>query len=191
MNLKISYTAANAQAAALAALAAAGKLVIYSGQQPATPETALGASVALATFQLGSPAFSGPINGVLTLVTPTPAAISANGTAQWFRVYAADGVTALFDGSIGMILGPAWAPNTAYATNAIVVANGSSYQCTTAGTSAASGSGLSGTSTSITDGTAVWTYLAITTADISFTTVALTIGNTLALSSYTFQVPGV
>jgi hypothetical protein len=54
--------------------------------------------------------------------------------------------------------GPAWAQNTAYAVGALVTANGNLYQCTTAGTSAASGAGPTGTGNAIADGTAVWAY---------------------------------
>jgi hypothetical protein len=190
-NLHISYAAANAQAAALAALAAGGSLVIYSGAQPATPETSIGASVALCTFTLGNPAFGAPSNGVLNLNVPTPATVVANGTAQWFRVYKSDGVTALFDGNVGLILGGAWATSTAYAVNAIVTANGNSYQCTGAGTSAGSGTGPSGTGSAINDGTVVWTFVGLVNADISFNSVVFAIGNTVVLSSYSYQVPGV
>lgn len=56
----------------------------------------------------------------------------------------------------------AWATSTAYSLNAYRSANGAVYKCTTAGTSASSGSGPSGTGSSITDGTAVWAYQAPT-----------------------------
>lgn len=54
----------------------------------------------------------------------------------------------------------AWAPSTAYTTvgPSRVFANGATYKCTTIGTSAATGTGPSGTGTGITDGTAVWAY---------------------------------
>ena len=51
----------------------------------------------------------------------------------------------------------AWAPNTAYALNATVEANGNSYKATTAGTSATT-VGPTGTGSSIADGTVVWAY---------------------------------
>jgi hypothetical protein len=40
----------------------------------------------------------------------------------------------------------------------VYVGSGNLYRCTTAGTSASSGGGPTGTGSSITDGTAVWTY---------------------------------
>jgi hypothetical protein len=53
----------------------------------------------------------------------------------------------------------AWATSTSYTVGQQVIANGNVYQCKTAGTSASTGSGPSGTGTSITDGTAVWQYV--------------------------------
>jgi hypothetical protein len=56
-------------------------------------------------------------------------------------------------------LSPApWAQNTAYAVNQFV-ANGSLYQCTTAGTSAPAGIGPRGSGASIMDGTVEWKYV--------------------------------
>ncbi len=190
-NLHVSYASANAQAAAVALLAAGGSWVNYSGAQPATPETTVGASIALATFALGSPAFSASVSGQLTLITPTPAAIAVTGTAQWFRVYAADGVTPVFDGSIGTVVGSQWAQGAEYAIGAVVSANGNAYQCSTPGQSASSGTGPSTTGNAIIDGTAVWSYLSIAGGDINFSSVNFNAGATIALSSYTYQIPGV
>ena len=57
--------------------------------------------------------------------------------------------------------GPAWAQSTAYALGALVTANGNLYQCTTAGTSAAAGTGPAGNGTGIADGTAAWSYVQV------------------------------
>jgi len=57
-------------------------------------------------------------------------------------------------------LPPAWANSRAYVVGDRVTNNNSLYQCTTAGTSASTGTGPSGTGTGITDGTTcVWKYL--------------------------------
>ncbi|MFL9904226.1 hypothetical protein PQR71_39915 [Paraburkholderia fungorum] len=190
-NLHVSLASANAQAAAVALLAAGGSWVIYSGTQPATSETTIGESVALATFALGSPAFSDPVSGQLTLITPTPATIVNSGTAQWFRIYASDGATVVFDGNIGTTVGSEWLPDTEYAIGAIVSANGNSYLCKTGGQSASNGTGPSTTGSNITDGTAAWSYLSIAGGDINFSSVNFNAGATVALSTYTYQVPGV
>jgi hypothetical protein len=51
-----------------------------------------------------------------------------------------------------------WLPNTGYVLGVFVEANGNLYNCTTAGHSAVSGTGPSGTGTGIADGTCVWNY---------------------------------
>lgn len=58
---------------------------------------------------------------------------------------------------------PAWAKSTVYAQGATVSVGTSVYTCTTAGTSAASGNGPSGTGTGIADGSCAWSYTATPT----------------------------
>jgi hypothetical protein len=55
--------------------------------------------------------------------------------------------------------GVVWASSTSYSSTQIIQSGSLYYQCVTAGISASSGSGPSGTDTSITDGTVVWKYL--------------------------------
>lgn len=52
-----------------------------------------------------------------------------------------------------------WQVNTIYAEGAIITNGGNYYECTTGGTSAATGSGPTGTTQGITDGSAKWDYL--------------------------------
>ena len=55
-----------------------------------------------------------------------------------------------------------WQQNTVYnATGSEVVAGGNLYGCTSGGTSASTGFGPTGTGSSISDGTVIWTYLGI------------------------------
>jgi hypothetical protein len=54
--------------------------------------------------------------------------------------------------------GPAWATSTAYAVGAYVSANGNLYKAVTAGTSATSGTGPTGTASNVADGSVVWAY---------------------------------
>lgn len=63
--------------------------------------------------------------------------------------------------------GPAWAVSTVYALGAQVTANGNVYVCTTAGTSAGTGTGPNGTGTGIVDGTVNWAFLS-SAGSISF-----------------------
>jgi hypothetical protein len=63
--------------------------------------------------------------------------------------------------------GAAWAQSTAYTVGTQVTANGNVYVCTTAGTSAASGTGPATTTSGITDGTVVWSFVS-TAGSISY-----------------------
>lgn len=60
----------------------------------------------------------------------------------------------------GRALVKTWATATAYAQYEAVVSAGGMYVCITAGTSASTGAGPSGTSSDITDNTAHWAYVA-------------------------------
>lgn len=92
--------AANTRIAELAAVASAasgGSLVIYSGTQPTTPDTAISGNTALATIVLPAPAF-GAATGTGTSSTMTANAISNvnvsnTGTAVWARLYSSAGVS--------------------------------------------------------------------------------------------------
>jgi hypothetical protein len=100
LNTRRSAYIRNLQVDAATAQLNAGKILIYDGTQPATPETAAGATL-LATFTLPNPAFGAAVNGVGTANPITDTTGVAAGTATWFRVTKADGTTPVFDGSIG------------------------------------------------------------------------------------------
>lgn len=107
MAIKVSAAVAILMAAAAAgavdAGAAGGKLTIYGGAQPASPDTAVGAQPVLVEFTLGDPAFAGPVDGGAGAtatgnpVDPVPA--TATGTATWFRITDSDG-DAVIDGDV-------------------------------------------------------------------------------------------
>jgi len=102
LNPKRSNLAASTAADAMAALANAGKLRIYTGAQPATADDAIGAATLLAELVFANPAFGAAVNGVATanaIASDTTA--DATGTATWFRVWKSDGVTPIWDGSVG------------------------------------------------------------------------------------------
>lgn len=89
---------------------------------------------------------------------------------------------------------PTWTITTAFHVGDIVGANGNTYGCITAGTSAGSGTGPSGTSVNITDGTAHWRFIGIGTASANVPSAASTAGPIGALG-YTLNfiatpVPG-
>jgi hypothetical protein len=80
---------------------AGGKVNIYSGAQPATPETAP-SGVLLVTLTLGTPAFPAPVGGVLTANAIAPAMPVAAGVPGWVRITDAAGANVLVDGEAGL-----------------------------------------------------------------------------------------
>ena len=105
MTIKISNAARDAGIKAVTDLvdggAAAGKIRIYSGSQPAGPDTAIGAQVLLAEFATSDPAFVTGTTGQRTVASPpkTTTGVAA-GTAAWFRILDSNNV-AVVDGSVG------------------------------------------------------------------------------------------
>ena len=98
-------------------LANSGSLVIYSGTQPTTCDTALSGNTALATFPLGATAFgasSGSLAGIVTKTMNAVAAVVASntGTATWFRIYKSDAATGVADGSVGLAMADCIINNT-------------------------------------------------------------------------------
>jgi hypothetical protein len=102
VNLKCADAHVNAQADALNALYNGGKLRPYTGTQPATADTAIGAQVKLVEFTLPTPCFGTSVAGVVTANAITDTTGITGGDATWYRVVKADGTTGLQDGSVGL-----------------------------------------------------------------------------------------
>lgn len=100
-----SDTAANAAVTAMAALANGGYLRIYDSTgtgQPANANTPVTSQVLLAELRFGTPAFGAAAAGVVTANGITDDASANNtGTATWFRVLQSDGLTVVWDDTIG------------------------------------------------------------------------------------------
>jgi hypothetical protein len=79
-----------------------GRLLIYEGTQPDTPQDAATGSTLLATINFASPAFTSADSNAAVALSggAISGTASASGTAQWFRVIDRDNV-ALIDGSVG------------------------------------------------------------------------------------------
>ena len=131
-NLKYGIQFKNAQQNAMTAtVGASALLLIYSGAQPATPDTAISGQVLLATLICNAtfaPAASG---GVLTLnpiAAGTGTAGAGTGTAAtWYRLTGSGGV-AHIDGTVGT--GTNFdlnIVNTSIATNQTVSVTSSTY----------------------------------------------------------------
>lgn len=98
-----SITNLNRSRAADAVLVRAnsGSLRIYSGTAPANIDAALGGAVLLATLPLSATAFGAASSGVATANAITSATAAASGTASFFRVLESDGVTGVYQGTVG------------------------------------------------------------------------------------------
>lgn len=106
LNMHISNALARVALNALLANASGGFIKIYTGAQPATPDTALSGQTLLVTLNLSAPAFAAAggvvgTSGTIAANTIAPGVAVATGTAAWFRMYASDGATALVDGTVG------------------------------------------------------------------------------------------
>jgi len=98
---KISVDLADAFLDGIGTLADAGKLRVYEGTQPATPETGIGLSTQLAELTMNATAFGAAAAHVLTAGSITSDTNTVAGTAQWFRLWQSDGTTPLLDGTVG------------------------------------------------------------------------------------------
>lgn len=90
-------------AAIVTAVGNAGLLKIYDGSKPASPDTAVGAQVLLASLTCGTPfapASSSAHPSVLTANAISSATAGNTSTATWFRITSSGG-TASVDGTVG------------------------------------------------------------------------------------------
>ena len=78
-----------------------GFMQIYTGAQPATPDTAITSQTLLATLTLSATAFGASSAGTKTANAITSGTAVATGTATWFRAFKSDDSTAVIDGSVG------------------------------------------------------------------------------------------
>lgn len=125
LNLKYSATLKNAQQDAITTtLGATAKLLIYSGTQPANPDTAISSQVLLATLTCGAtfaPAASGGVLTLSSVTSGTGTAGAAGGTtATWFRLTTTGGTVGHIDGTVGITTSDLNLNNTSIATGQTV-----------------------------------------------------------------------
>lgn len=101
MTVRLATSARNASTDAISALVNAGPgpglLRIYSGAQPATPNTTASGTL-LAEVELADPAFGASSAGTATGTDPDAVVGLASGTAGWWRIVDSTGA-AVMDGS--------------------------------------------------------------------------------------------
>ena len=107
MPLRVAVASRNAELNVISTNLDNGFLRIYSGAQPATPETAASGTL-LAELRFNVDAFPAAVAGVLTANAMTPdAAANATGVAGWARALGADGTTAVLDTNVSVVGGGA------------------------------------------------------------------------------------
>lgn len=127
-NLKYSAALKNAQQNAVTTtLGASAVLNIYSGTQPATPDTAVGSQVLLASLTCNATFAPAAASGVLTLNSISngtgTAGAGAGTTATWYRLTTSGGV-AHVDGTVGISGADLNINNTSIATGQTVSVTG-------------------------------------------------------------------
>lgn len=101
MAVSASVASRNSRLDTLTALLNSGKLRIYSGTRPATPDAAITGTL-LAELTFGATAFGAASNGTATANAITQdSAADATGTATHFRCFQSNGTTAVIDGDVG------------------------------------------------------------------------------------------
>lgn len=170
-------------------------LTVYSGTQPASPETALSGNTALVAFTFSSPAFTGVPStaGGFDKLTASFSSNSANPTNTGTATFA----RATFTGN-------AWQSTHAYTRGTIVSNSSNYYVCTVAGTSASSG-GPTTQAYGIVDGTAAWDFIGATAStgvtvlgdytvgtsgtDIVIGNTNVQVGTSVTITSFALQIP--
>lgn len=97
---RLSISAANAQAEAVASLLAGGTLEIRTGPMPQSTEFE-SADTPLAVFRLKDPAFLPAAGGIALINRPDDVLVDRNGRASWYRFRSKDGLPVI-DGSIAV-----------------------------------------------------------------------------------------
>lgn len=103
LNTQMATTALFAEATALAALIANGKMAVYDGAQPANGDGVITSQQLLATLSfpaLSSITVSGGTISTSSMIQGVGLVTGTN-TPTWARIFQEDGVTKLFDISAG------------------------------------------------------------------------------------------
>lgn len=136
------------------AIGTAPVLKIYDGAIPATPATAR-AGTAFISFALPSDWLTNSSGGAKSLAGTWSGSASASGLARYWTLFKSDGTTVAGQG----LVSEAYLNSKALVLNQQVHAGSNVYKVTTAGTTASSGTGPTGTGTGITDGTVTFAYV--------------------------------
>lgn len=186
--MNVAQNTASTQAATLVgSFTNSSILRFYSGAIPATPETAIGAQVLLCSVTLPSSSAFSQSNGVMTAAAISAGTIGTTGTAGFVRWVKSDGTTVIADGYVAASSGNSpFANNNAYTAGQFFTNGGNTYIVTTSGTSATTGTGPTGLTPGLKDGTMVCAYV-----DFLIATLSLVAAAQLSVTSFTYTVPSV
>lgn len=127
-NARESIESRNAALNARARLLDGGFLRLYTGTQPASPDTAVSTQTLLSTHALAGTSAPAASAGVLTFsAIGDDTSADATGTPTWGRFFKADGVTAVVDGSAGIA-----SDNANITLNAVPIQQGARVSVTSA-----------------------------------------------------------
>lgn len=170
----------NRVAAIRTTLGGTGSVKLFSGAKPANC-AASNPSGLLVTIALPATPLS-ESGGVATLSGTWSALASATGFARTYRIYDSTGTPVC---TLQGYVSEAYANSFAYSVGQQISNVNGVYVCTTAGTSSGSGAGPSGTGSGITDGTAVFDFVAAA-SELVLATTNIISGDLTTIS--TFQV---
>lgn len=126
---KFSNTCVNAEADAVGNALDTGWIRIYDGTQPTDADTAITSQVLLAELRFGADAFPAAVAGLLTANAITSdSSANATGTASWARIFASNGTTVWFDGSVGTSSANVVINSTAISSGATVSCSSLTFQ---------------------------------------------------------------
>lgn len=97
-DLSAATAARNASLDAKRVLVNSGFLRVYSGAVPANADAAIGVAVLLVEYGLSATAFAAAASGAIVANAINPATVSTDGSHAFWRLYASDGTTCVWQG---------------------------------------------------------------------------------------------
>lgn len=180
MTRQFSVAVRNAMLDAKETAIGASPVLKFRTNAPPTDCATADAGSVLVSMSLPADAMANASTGAKALQGTWSGTAGASGIAQHFRMYASDGTTCHDQG----LVSEAYTNSKALSVGQQVSNANGVYRCTTAGTTASSGTGPSGTGTGISDGTAVFSYLQAA-PDMTIQNTSINSGQTLTVSTYT------
>lgn len=180
--IQYGVAARNARLSGLStSIGASSNFKFYTGAMPANNAAARTGTL-LGTVPGGSAPFSAPSAGAMSLASTINAASAASGFMGYYSI---------LDGSsvchVQGLCSQPYANSLTVGLNQQIHVGSNVYKATTAGVTAGSGTGPTGTGTGITDGTAVFAYVG--PVGMTFDSTSVTSPQTIVVSGFTITDP--